>query len=119
MSIVPDRKSTVHDWPEWTDDHVWMTGPEHNDDDQRWHAEQNQDWHDLDGHPVIDDDTIDDEARYWEDEARRHAADPTDDDIAEADPWTTGDDWDADGHFDDMADDAAFIDAHERGLTFF
>jgi hypothetical protein len=92
MSIVPDRKSTVHDWPEWTDDHVWMTGPEHNDDDQRWHAEQNDDWHDLDGDP---------------------------DDIAEADPWTEGDDWEADGRFDDMAAESAFMDAYERGLKLF
>jgi hypothetical protein len=94
MSIVPDRKSTVHAWPEWTDTEVWMLGPEHSDDDERWASEHlNDDWHDLDGDP--------------------------DDDFPDADPWTDGDQWEADGHFDDMADDAAFIDAHEMGLTFF
>ncbi len=93
MKIIPDRKSTVHAWPEWTDTEVWMLGPEPSEEDATWAAETlNEDWHDLDADP---------------------------DDIAEADPWTTGDDWEADGHFDDMADDAAFIDAHERGLTFF
>jgi hypothetical protein len=119
MSILPDRKSTVHDWPEWTDAEVWMLGPEHSEDDERWHADQNEDWHDLDGHPVIDDDTIDDEAAYWADEARRFAADPDDDDIAEADPWTDGDEWEANGRFDDMAGESAYLDAHEQGRKTF
>jgi hypothetical protein len=103
-------------WDSWTDADVWVPTEE----DSRWAAETlNDDWHDLEGHPVIDDDTIDDEARYWEDEARRYAADPTDDDIAEADPWTTGDEYEADGHFDDVADESAWMDAYERGLKTF
>jgi hypothetical protein len=122
MNIVPDRTNTVHthadEWAAWTDDHVWMTGPEHDDDDERWASEHlNEDWHDLDGHPVIDDDEREAEAEYWREQERRNAADPTDDDIAET--WTDGDEWEADGRFDDRAAESAWLDAHEQGLKTF
>jgi hypothetical protein len=42
-----------------------------------------------------------------------------DDDIAEADPWTEGDDWEADGRWDDLAGESAYMDAHEQGLKTF
>jgi hypothetical protein len=38
---------------------------------------------------------------------------PGPDDIAEADQW------EADGHFDDMAGQSAYLDAHEQGLKTF
>ncbi len=80
-------------WPSWTDEVCWVPTEE----DSRWASESlNDDWHDLEGHPVIDDDTID-----------------------EADPWTTGDEYEADGHFDDVADESAWMDAYERGLKTF
>ncbi len=109
------RYESAADWPATADEECWVPTTE----DERWNAEQNPDWHDLDGHPVIDDDTIDDEAAYWEDEARRHAADPTDEDIAEADSWTDGDQWEADGRFDDRADESAWMDSYEQGLKTF
>ncbi len=103
-------------WPVWTDEVCWVPTEE----DSRWASESlNDDWHDLEGHPVIDDEDIEDEAAYWEDEARRYAADPTDDDIAETDPWTEGDQWEADGGFDDMHGQSAYLDAHEKGLKTF
>jgi hypothetical protein len=74
-------------WPSWTDEVCW----EPSDDDERWNAEQNEDWHDLDD----------------------------DDDTAEADPWTEGDQWEADGWFDDRAAESAYLDAHEQGLKTF
>jgi hypothetical protein len=101
MAIVSDRPPTVHahaaDWPAWTDDDCWTPTEE----DAQWWAEQNEEWHDLDGHPTIDDDDVEVERQYQAQQQRRYAADPTDDDI------------------DRMADEAAFMAAYEMGLTFF
>jgi hypothetical protein len=76
-------------WPAWCDADVWVP----TEDDARWAAETlNDDWHDLEDHP---------------------------DDIAEADPWTDGDQWEADGWFDDIAGQSAYLDAHEQGRKTF
>lgn len=77
---------------------------EPSESDRQWWSDQNTEWDDLDGHPTIDDETIDDERRYWADEARRYAADPTDEEIAD---------------LDERAEEAEFMDAYERGVKLF
>jgi hypothetical protein len=102
------RYESAADWPATADEECWVP----TDDDAQWWAEQNDDdaW---DAHPTIDDQSIDDEAAYQEDEARRYAADPTDEEIAET--WTDGDEW----GFDDFAGESAYMDAHEQGRKTF
>ncbi len=91
----------AEDWPESPniDGYNWELCSVPSDDDARWWAERNDDW---DGHPVIDDQTIADEAVHREEEARRFAAEPTQEEINR---WA-----------DERAAESEFLDQHEAGL---
>lgn len=105
------RTHAADTWPAWTDADTWELGPEPSDADREWAEEelnQGDPGHDLDGtpddadawelHPTIDDADLADEAAYQQEQERRHAADPTDEEL------------------DALASEAAWLDSYEDGI---
>ena len=92
---VPDT------WPDWTDDDRWEPGP---------HISEGERDDGRDAHPSVDDDPGMDaaEAAYGAEQERRHAADPTDEEIDRL----------TDRQIDELAGEAEARDRLERGLCF-
>src|SRR3954462_5976804 len=95
------RHESATDWPAWTNDYRYV--PTEADERAASEALNSEDWHDLEGHPTIDDETAAQEAAYRQAENARHEA-------AEAM---------IAAELDRMAGESEALDQLERGLRMF